>query len=156
MSTPQWNWTRPTHWLGCRTASRGPILLRYGNPHPSPVRYRLNCSDCYQTLLQDRITILLYKKGDEGEPSNWRPIALQSAIYKIYAALWAKRLASWTKEAGVISPSQKGFIAGEGCLYLMRSLMEDARRQNSTLSPLHLQIQYGKVCIGSWSAEYCR
>ena len=83
-------------------------------------------------------TILLYKKGDEGEPSNWRPIALQNAIYKIYAALWAKRLASWSNEAAAISPSQKGFTAGEGCLehaFLMRPLMEDARRKKG---PLHL------------------
>ena len=84
------------------------------------------------------ITILLYKKGDEGIPSNWRPISLQSAIYKIYAAVWAKRLASWATEAGAISPSQKGFVPGEGCLehsFLARSLMEDARRNKR---PLHL------------------
>ena len=83
-------------------------------------------------------TILLYKKGDEKVPSNWRPISLQSAIYKIYAAIWAKRLASWAREAGAISPSQKGFIPGEGCLehsFLVRSMMEDARRKRR---PLHL------------------
>ena len=59
------------------------------------------------------ITILLYKKGDEGIPSNWRPISLQSAIYKIYAGVWAKRLESWATEAGAISPSQKGLVPGE-------------------------------------------
>ena len=32
-------------------------------------------------------TIMLFKKGDMGIPSNWRPISLQSAIYKIYAAI---------------------------------------------------------------------
>ena len=57
-------------------------------------------------------TILLYKKGDEGIPSNWRPISLQCAIYKTYAATWTKRLAGWADEAGVISPSQKGFLPG--------------------------------------------
>ena len=38
-------------------------------------------------------TILLYKKGDELLPSNWRPISLQNALYKVYAAIRAKRLA---------------------------------------------------------------
>ena len=81
-------------------------------------------------------TILLYKKGYEMVPSNWRPISLQSAIYKIYAAIWAKRLASWACEAGAISPSQKGFIPGEGCLehsFLVRSMMEDARCKRRSL-----------------------
>ena len=83
-------------------------------------------------------TILLYKKGDEGVPSNWRPISLQNAVYKLYAAVWVKRLASWASETGAISPSQKGFIPGEGCLehaFLMRSMMEDAR---CSKRPLHL------------------
>ena len=81
-------------------------------------------------------TILLYKKGDEKVPSNWRPISLQNALYKVYAAVWAKRLAVWATEAGTISPSQKGFVPGEGCLehsFLVRSLMEDARRRRKSL-----------------------
>ena len=56
----------------------------------------------------------------------------------MYAAVRAKRLASWASEAGAISPSQKGFIPGEGCLehaFLMRSMMEDARRSKR---PLHV------------------
>ena len=71
-------------------------------------------------------------------PSNWRPISLQSAICKIYAAIWAKRLASWAREAGTVSSSQKGFIPGEGCLkhsFLVRSIMVDARHKKH---PLHL------------------
>ena len=81
-------------------------------------------------------TVLIYKKGDEGIPSNWRPISLQNAVYKLYAALWAKRLAGWAAKAGAISPTQKGFVPGEGCLehsFLLRSLLEDARRRRRSL-----------------------
>ena len=77
-------------------------------------------------------TVLIYKKGDEGIPSSWRPISLRSAIYKIYAATWAKRLAEWATKVGAISPSQKGFVPGEGCLehsFLVRSMVEDAWRR---------------------------
>ena len=85
---------------------------------------------------KESTTILLYKKGDQSVPSNWRPISLQNAVYKIYAALWAKRLASWPSEAEIISPCQKGFMPGEGCSehsFLLRSLMEDARRNHKSL-----------------------
>ena len=43
-------------------------------------------------------TILIYKKGDTTSPSNWRPISLQPTIYKIYAAVLSRRLASWAQE----------------------------------------------------------
>ena len=98
-------------------------------------------------------TVLIYKKGDEGVPSNWRPISLQSAIYKIYASILAKRLATWAREADAISPSQKGFVPGEGCLehaFLARSMMEDARRRRK---PIHLLWFDLKNAFGSVSHQ---
>ena len=83
-------------------------------------------------------TILIFKKGDEALPGNWRPISLQNAVYKVYAAIWGRRLAGWASETGAVSPAQKGFVPGEGCLehsFLVRSMMEDARRRHR---PLHL------------------
>ena len=83
-------------------------------------------------------TILIHKSGDKEEPRNWRPISLQNAIYKLYVAIWGRRLAGWASEAGAVSPAQKGFVPGEGCLehsFLVRSMMEDARRRHR---PLHL------------------
>ena len=81
-------------------------------------------------------TVLIYKKGEESLPSNWRPISLQNAIYKLYAAVWVRRFAEWARETGAVSQSQKGFVPGEGCLehsFLMRSLTEDARRKRKFL-----------------------
>ena len=45
-------------------------------------------------------TILLPKSGDLHLPENWRPISLQPTIYKILAAVMARRLASWAIEGG--------------------------------------------------------
>ena len=48
---------------------------------------------------------------------------------KIYAALWAKRLANLASEEEIISPCQKGFMPSEKCselTILLRHLMEDA------------------------------
>ena len=81
-------------------------------------------------------TVLIYKKGEKSLPSNWRPISLQNAIYKLYTTVWARRLAEWARETGAISSSQKGFVPGEGYLehsFLMRSLTEDARRKRKFL-----------------------
>ena len=47
-------------------------------------------------------------------------------------------MATWAGKTGAISPSQKGFVPGEGCLehsFLVRSMMEDTRRRHR---PLHL------------------
>ena len=53
---------------------------------------------------------VIYKKGEESLPSNWRPISLQNAIYKLYTAVWVRRLAEWARETGAVPPSQKGFV----------------------------------------------
>ena len=98
---------------------------------------------------RESLTILLYKKGELDNPCNWRPIAPQSAIYKVYAALWARRLATWAGEARAISPAQKGFVVGEGCYehsFLLRSMTEGVRRKNA---PLHLVFFDLKNAFGS-------
>ena len=85
---------------------------------------------------KESTNILLYKKGDQSVPSNWHPISLQNAVYKIYAALWAKRLANLVSEAEIISPCQKGFMPSEECsehVFLLRPLMEDAWRNHKPL-----------------------
>ena len=76
------------------------------SPGPDKVPYRLwkstsasadLLSKLYNTcLLNNRLppswkrstSILIYKKGDESLPGNWRPISLQTTIYKIFAQPW--------------------------------------------------------------------
>ena len=72
-------------------------------------------------------TILIYKKGDPLSPRNWRPISLQPTVYKIYAAILARRLVSWAIENKVISSSQKGLLPFEGCAehsFILRSVQQ--------------------------------
>ena len=71
-------------------------------------------------------------------------------MYKVYAALIARRLASWALEAEAISPSQKGFLPFEGCFehtFLLQSAMTDARRSNRNLSIVWLDLKdaFGSV-----------
>ena len=95
-------------------------------------------------------TILIHKGDDPLVLDNWRPIALQNTLYKIYAAIVARRISSWAVDTGVMSPSQKGFLPMEGCLehnHLMTSVLQDSRRRKrpAYLTWLDLKDAYGSV-----------
>ncbi len=94
-------------------------------------------------------TILIHKKGDEDVVTNWRPISLQNTLYKIYAALIAKRLATWALDTGAFSPSQKGFLPFEGGSeqnFLLRSAFQDAKHKKKiTAVWLDLKDAFGSV-----------
>ncbi|CAM5088507.1 unnamed protein product [Eretmochelys imbricata] len=42
------------------------------------------------------MTVLVYKKGERDDPSNWRPISLCSTMYKLYASCLASRITEWS------------------------------------------------------------
>ena len=95
-------------------------------------------------------TILIHKGDDPLVLDNWRPIALQNTIYKLYAAIVARRVSSWAVESGIMSSSQKGFLPMEGCLehnHLMSSVLQDSRRRKrpAYLVWLDLKDAYGSV-----------
>jgi hypothetical protein len=79
---------------------------------------------------------LIYKRGDESDPRNWRPINLQNAIYKIYAAVFAKRLAANAMASGRISPTQKGFVPMNGCHehgFIQTAVLNQTKRKRRKL-----------------------
>ena len=54
----------------------------------------------------------IYKKGDPLNPDNYRPIAITSVLYRLYAGMVTEATASWAEEHGVIPPEQFGFQKG--------------------------------------------
>lgn len=75
---------------------------------------------------------------------------MQPTIYKIYAAILARRLATWTIDEKKISNSQKGFLPFEGCLehsFLLQSVFEDSKRRkrNARVVWLDLKNAFGSV-----------
>ena len=95
-------------------------------------------------------TILIYKKGDLEDPKNFRPISLQVTMYKILAAVLARRLAIWAIANKKISPTQKGFLPFEGCFeqgFLLHSAIEDSKRSCKDLRILWLDLRnaFGSV-----------
>ena len=55
------------------------------------------------------IIIPIYKKGGRLERSNYRPIAISSVLYKIYAKILTNRLTSWLEANKIIPEEQGGF-----------------------------------------------
>uniref|UniRef100_A0AAV1VP33 Reverse transcriptase n=1 Tax=Peronospora matthiolae TaxID=2874970 RepID=A0AAV1VP33_9STRA len=79
---------------------------------------------------------LLHKKGDRLDPSNWRPICLQQAIYKLYAGVLSRRFTRWLDVNGRHADAQKGFRAMNGCgehNFLAAMLVDQARRKHQEL-----------------------
>ena len=58
-------------------------------------------------------TILIHKKGDPSQPSNFRPITLSSCISKLFHKIIARRLEAYLVNNDIIDTSvQKGFLTG--------------------------------------------
>ena len=95
-------------------------------------------------------TVLIYKKGDNTDPSNFRHIALQSCMYKLFVAIVSDRMSKWANNNNLLSNCQKGFRQGEGCYehtFMLQSIVKDARNNGKKLSIAWLDLQnaFGSV-----------
>ena len=99
---------------------------------------------------KEALTVLIYKKGDDADVSNFRPIALMSCIYKLLMGIFAKRITRWSIDAGILSCEQKSARPSEGCYehtYIMKALVGQARRNKKKLNVAWLDIRnaFGSV-----------
>ncbi|EEC01311.1 reverse transcriptase, putative [Ixodes scapularis] len=81
-------------------------------------------------------TILIYKKGDRQDPTNWRPISLGCTIAKLYAGCLASRLQDWMSEHSVLSRCQKGFLPHDGVFehnFVLQERLDRARTSGGQL-----------------------
>ncbi len=98
---------------------------------------------------KESVTVLIPKGGDPKDVRNWRPINLQDCIYKLYAAMWARKITEWAVKTGVASKSQKGFMPVNGChehLFLAQSILQTSRRAKK---PLYMTYYDLKNAFGS-------
>ena len=59
-------------------------------------------------------TILLYKKGDPTDPSNYRPIGLCNSLYKLWTSFISTTLATFAEEHDLLHNGQEGVRPGRG------------------------------------------
>ena len=85
---------------------------------------------------------LIHKGGEPADMRNWRPISLQLTIYKLYAAIIARWIASWATVTSSFSSAQIGFL--DGCAehnFMLRSMLTDSRRRLRNLVLTWLDIR---------------
>ncbi len=95
-------------------------------------------------------TILIYKKGSSEDPSNFRPIALMSCIYKLFTSILAARVSSFAMDNNLISPEQKSAKPSEGCdqhSFTLQSVVADCKRnqKNCFFTWLDLRNAFGSI-----------
>ena len=81
-------------------------------------------------------TILLYKKGNEYELSNWRPIALANTVYKLWTGMVAECISKYADHHDILSGAQEGFRKEKNTirqLQNMMNIMSDAKISNQDL-----------------------
>ena len=95
-------------------------------------------------------TVLIHKKDSTDDPSNFRPIALMSCLYKLVMGITAKRLTSWAIDNDLMSKEQKSARLSKGCYehsFLLQSIIADARRshKNVFVAWLVLRNAFGSI-----------
>jgi len=97
-------------------------------------------------------TILIYKKGDTSDPSNFRPITLQPVLYKIMATILRKRMFDFLDQNKLIDKKfQKGFWSsvngvGEHTESLTHVIRDSKRHQRGlVITLLDLKNAFGEV-----------
>jgi hypothetical protein len=90
-------------------------------------------------------TKLAYKAGDPSSAANWRPLAMQSTLYKIYIAVLQRRLGAWAESNNRLCNSQKGFREGvAGCdehQFVSHAILDDTRRSRLPIYMVYYDIK---------------
>jgi len=90
-------------------------------------------------------TKLAFKAGDPTVAANWRPLAMQSTLYKIYIALLQRRLGAWAESNNRLHNGQKGFREGvAGCdehQFVSHAILDDTRRSRLPLYMVYYDIR---------------
>ena len=90
------------------------------------------------------VTILAYKKGDESEPQNFRPITLESVPLKIFTSFLRNRIYEFLKDNKAICAQDVGTFEHT---YHLSHLISHARKKQRflTVTLLDLRNAFGEV-----------
>ena len=93
--------------------------------------------------INDASLTLLYKRGDDTLPDNYRPIAMLRTVGKILAMLVRARLDRWVESKGLRSPAQGGnrvFRGTEHQCFVLRHFIDACAARGETLYAAFLDL----------------
>ncbi len=70
---------------------------------------------------------MIFKKGNQEDPQNYRPIALENCSFKLLTNILSQRLNNWALAKNAIPDYQNGFRPGRGCIdniFILNALIE--------------------------------
>ena len=80
------------------------------------------------------VTVLIYKKGDPSDPSNFRPITLQPTLYKVLSSIYRDRVQTFLSSNRYLNTNiQKGFVGGVEHTALLNYIVRSAKRRQLSL-----------------------
>ena len=91
----------------------------------------------------ESVTVLLHKKGDPLDPSNYRPIGLCNTIYKLYSALLTKVLQDYAQQHDIFTANQEGFRPYRNTtrqVHNLVSVYEDAALHRSNVTAMYIDL----------------
>jgi ribonuclease HI len=116
-------------------------LYKIAQTHPDISEFLLSVvNQCLEgnrpKSLDDCRLVLIYKKGDRSIPSNWRPINLTNAAFRVCEAVIRLRLLDWSEL--VLSDNAFGFRRRRGAEQVGYLLASKLYRANRLRRPIHL------------------
>lgn len=93
------------------------------------------------TRWKESETLLLYKKGDPLLLSNYRPIALANAVYKVWTGLLTMAMSRYAEHFHILSEGQEGFRKHRNTMRSLQSLLnvyEDARLSTQNVYAVYI------------------
>ena len=104
--------------------------------------------------VEKAVTILIYKKGEQNDAQNFRPITLETVPLKIYTSFLRNRMYNFLNKNGYIeSTIQKGFTPGmaetfEHIYHMAYSINQARAKQRSiVITVLDLKNAFGEIHI---------
>ena len=84
------------------------------------------------------LVTLIFKKSDNTDTANYRPIAVSEPSSRLYASILVQRLVQFTERQGLRSPVQAGYRPGHSTFHQASVLQHAIDKHRHLKSPLYL------------------
>ena len=105
---------------------------------------RCFCAGALPSCISSALVTPIHKKGCTFDAANYRPIAVDEPLYRLYTIILNRRLVGWSEEHQLRSPVQAGLRPGQSPihhLFALRHFIDTARISRRPLYACFVDIQ---------------